>query len=222
MSDLDQAERRRWARIEASLECTVAAADQTFDAKVVNLSRSGVAVMAASGLTQVGESVAVMLDQLEGGLSLGLSGAVARIVGSGEDTVYGIHFEALPPDTEQELVWLLRMLAGGKGGGRRAHPRVSARISVKCKSKERFEALLNDLSRGGFSIRCPAKVEKGATLEVEFGVAEHSDLLTIEGLVTHVEATADGKRIAGLSFTPPSLEQREKVQQLLVLLLGLG
>lgn len=225
MSDPEQAqraERRKWARIEASLECTIATADLTFDAKVVNVSRSGVAVMARAGLIQVEEPVTVMLDQLEGGLSLGLSGTVARIVASGADTVYGIHFEALPPDTEQELVWLLRMLAGGKGGGRREHPRVSARIAVKCKSKERFDALLNDLSRGGFSIRCPAKVEQGALVEVEFGVGEHSELLTIEGDVTHVETLPDGKRIAGLRFTPPTLEQRQKVQQLLELLLGLG
>ena len=43
-------DRRRWARIEASLECAVASADQTFDARVVNVSRGGVALLAAAGL----------------------------------------------------------------------------------------------------------------------------------------------------------------------------
>jgi c-di-GMP-binding flagellar brake protein YcgR len=213
-------ERRRWARIEASLECTVASEDQTFEAKVVNVSRGGVAVLAPAGLVKEGETVSVMLERAEG-ISLAVSGTIVRIVGEGEDTVYGVHFEALPPDSEEQLLALLKLLAGGRGPGRREHPRVSARISVRCKSRERFDALLNDLSKGGFSIRCPGAVEEGAMLSVEFGVAEHAELISIEGKVMHVEALPDGKHIAGLSFTPPTLEQRTRVQQLLDLLLGL-
>jgi c-di-GMP-binding flagellar brake protein YcgR len=213
-------ERRRWARIEASLECTVASADQTFEAEVVNVSRSGVAVMAAAGLIQDGESVSVMLERAEG-ISLAVSGTVVRTVGEGDETVYGVHFEALPPDSEEQLLALLKLLAGGRGPGRRAHPRVATRISVRCKSRERFDALLSDLSKGGFSIRCPGAVEQGAILSVEFGIAGHAELIAIEGKVMHVEALPDGKHIAGLSFTPPTTEQRAKVQQLLDLLLGL-
>ncbi len=214
-------ERRRWARIEASLECTVASADQTFEAQVVNVSRGGVAVMAPSGLIKDGESVSVMLERGEGTISLAVSGTVVRIVGEGDETVYGVHFEALPPDSEEQLVALLKLLAGGRGPGRREHPRVSTRINVRCKSRERFDALLSDLSKGGFSIRCPGAVEEGALLTVEFGVAQHAELIAIEGKVMHVEALPDGKHIAGLSFTPPTAEQRAKVQQLLDLLLGL-
>lgn len=212
-------ERRRWARIEASLECTVASADQTFEARVVNLSRGGVAVLAAAGLLKAGETASVMLDRQD--VSLAVSGEVVRIVGSGAETVYGVRFEALPPESEEQLLGLLRVLALGKGSGRREHPRVSTRIQVRCKSRERFDALLNDLSRGGFSIRCPGPVEEGAQLTVEFGVAGHAELLAIDGTVAHVEVLPDGKHIAGLRFAPPSKQQREQVQQLLDLLLGL-
>lgn len=214
-------ERRRWARIEASLECIVASADQSFEAKVVNVSRGGVAVLAEAGLVGEGETVSVMLERGEGAISLAFSGTVVRIVGAGDETVYGIHFEALPPDSEEQLLGLLKVLASGRGTGRREHPRVAARISVKCQSRERFEAKLNDLSRGGFSIRCPGPVEEGSLLTVEFGVAGHAELIAIEGTVAHVEVLPDGKHIVGLSFTPPTAGQRERVQQLLELLLGL-
>ena len=215
-------DRRRWARIEAGLECTVASADQTFDAKVVNVSRGGVAVLAAAGLLKDGETVSVMLERGEGSISLAVSGSVVRIVGTGAETVYGVHFEALPPDSEEQLLALIKLLAAGKGPGRRAHPRVSARINVRCKSRDRFDAILNDLSKGGFSIRCPRAVEEGSMLTVEFGVADHADLIAIEGKVMHVEELPDGKHVAGLSFPPPTADQRAKVQQLLDLLLGLN
>lgn len=212
-------ERRRWARIEASLECTVASADQTFEAKVVNVSKSGVAVMAEVGLLKAGEVASVMLDRE--GASLAVSGEVVRIVEAGDETVYGIHFEALPPDAEEQLLGLLKSLAGGKGGGRREHPRVATRIKVQCKSREKFDAWLNDLSKGGFSIRCPGPVEEGSTVAVEFGVAGHPGLIAIDGTVKHVEELPGKVHIAGLSFTPPSAEQQRKVHDLLDLLLGL-
>lgn len=212
-------ERRKWARIEASLECTVASADQTFEAKVVNVSKSGIAVMAAAGLLQSGETASVMLER--DGAALAVSGEVVRIVEHGDETVYGIHFEALPPDSEEQILALLKSLAGGKGGGRRAHPRVSTRIKVQCKSREKFDAWLNDLSKGGFSIRCPGPVERGATVAVEFGVAGHPGLISIDGVVRHVEELPGRVHIAGLSFTPPTAEQQRSVHDLLDLLLGL-
>ena len=214
-------DRRQWARIEASLECTVATAEDTFEAKVVNVSRGGVAVFALAGLVEQGEQVSLMLERGGGTISFGVAGTVMRIVSQGLDAVYGVKFEALPPDTEDQLLELLRVLAGGRGSGRREHPRVSTRINVQCKSRERFDALLNDLSQGGFSIRCPRNVEQGSTLTMDLGVGEHADLISIEGKVMHVEPAADGKYVVGLSFTPPTIAQRAKVQQLLDLLMGL-
>jgi c-di-GMP-binding flagellar brake protein YcgR len=214
-------DRRRWARIEASLECTVATADQTFEAKVANVSRSGLALVAPPNQVKEGETVSVMLERSEGQITLALSGTVVRIFGSGEETVYGVHFDALPPTTELELLMLLKMLAAGRGGGRREYPRISARIAVSCRTVESFGALLNDLSHGGMSIRCPRPVELGSTMSVEFGFEGHTELLTVECTVVHVKTPDDGKHIVGLKFTPPSLQKRERVQQLLDLLMGM-
>lgn len=200
----------------------MATADQTFEAKVVNVSRSGVALLAGAGASKEGDTVSVMLERAEGPISLAVSGTVVRIYGSANETVYGVDFGALPPDSEDELLKLLTLLAAGRGSGRRADPRVSARVAVRCKDAESFGALLHDLSRGGMSIRCPRTVQPGGTLRVEFGLLGEAQLIAIEGKVTHVEALPDGKHLAGLSFTPPSPEQRAQVQQLLDLLMGIG
>ncbi len=213
-------DRRQWARIEASLECNLATSDQTFEAKVVNVSRGGMAVLAVAGLAKVGEPVTVLLER--DAVSLGFTGSVVRIFGSPEETVYGVKFDALPPDTQEQLVELLKTLAAGRGAGRREHPRVAARIAVTCKSAERFTALLCDLSRGGMAIRCPRTVIEGSTVAVEFGVGANAELFTVEGQVTHVEVLPDGKTIAGLSFTPPTPQTRERAQQLCELLLGIA
>ncbi len=122
----------------------------------------------------------------------------------------------------QALVALLRVLSTGRGPGRREYPRVLTLISVRCTTREKFDAMLMDLSGGGFSIRCPDPVEVGATVTVELGVAEHPRLMSIEGTVVHIEPLPDGKHSAGLRFTPPSTDQREKVKQLLDLLMGLA
>ena len=219
---MGEEDRRRWARIEASLECTVASADQAFEALAVNVSRNGLAVVAGAGLCKVGETVSVMLERAEREISLSLSGEVAHVSGSGAQTVYGIHFEALPPESELELVRLLKILSEGKGGGRREHPRVAARIAVKCKSLESFGGLLKDLSRGGMSIRCPREVKAGAILVVEFTLADQTQLISIEGTVTHVADQGGGKFLAGLRFSPPTDAERDQVQQTLDLLMGLN
>jgi c-di-GMP-binding flagellar brake protein YcgR len=187
---------------------------------VVNVSRGGLALLAVPGATKIGESLAVMLEHENSSLSL--AGRVVRAYLQAPDGMYGVQFDALPPDTEQELLKLIRALADGRGNGRRQDPRVAARISVRCKTIESFNAKLNDLSRGGMSIRCPRQVQPGSTLVVEFGLADKTELLSIEGNVTHVEALPDGKHLAGLRFVPPTREQRERVEKLLDLLMGLN
>ena len=215
-------ERRRFARIEASLECTLATADQTLEAKVVNVSRNGLAVMAPEGSSAEGETISVMLERAEGGVSLAVSGTVVRVEGSGVETIYGIDFSDLPPDSEAELLRLLRLLAEGAGSGRREAPRISTRIPIRCKDAEAFGALLDNLSRGGMSIRCAHKVSPRDILRVEFGLEDGVEMIAIEGEVTRVEKLPDGNHLAGLKFTPPSDEQRAQVHQLLDLLMGIG
>ncbi len=216
------AERRLFGRIEASLECSLATAEDTFEAKVLNLSRSGAGLMAKAPSIKRGDQVSVLVERADGEFTLSLSGVVVRAKQQGEDWYIGLRFEALPPDAERELVRLLKALAQGRGAGRREFPRVQARVAVRCKTPESFIATLNDLSRGGLSVSCPRPVELGSELTVQFGFESHDDLISVSGPVLHVDLKEDGRFLVGMRFVPPPNERKERVEHLINVLLGLG
>jgi c-di-GMP-binding flagellar brake protein YcgR len=215
-------EHRAFARIETSIECTAVTGDQDFAAKVANLSRSGAALIGPSGKAVFGDAVMILLERAEGEFSLALPSIVQRVSAQGDEAVYGVRFDAMPPDLEEQLVRLLKVLAKGRGQGRRNSPRVSSRVRVRCKSREAFVATLNDLSRGGLSVRCPRPVEPGGSLSVEFGVEEHPVIVTVSGEILRVNLQGDGSFLVSLKFDPPTMEDRGRVLGLLNVLLGLG
>ncbi len=214
-------EQRQHARIETSLECTVLAGESDFSAKVTNLSRGGAGLIAEQGSTQVGSDLMLLIERVEGKFSLSIPARVLRAEPHQHESLYGVHFEAVPPDVDDELVRLLKALAEGKGTGRRESPRISSRVRVKCKSPEAFMATLNDLSRGGLSMRCPRPVPTGSHLSVLFGVEEHPELVAVSGEVLRSALEADGSSMVSMKFDPPTAQDRERVTQLLESLLGL-
>ncbi len=216
----DGAEQRKYARIETSISCTVATSADGFDAAVVNLSKGGAAVLGPEGVCGVGEKVTLMLERAEGVVNLSVPGTVVRRELRGEHTLYGVEFDPLPPDEESQLTLLLQMVAAGKGPGRRAHPRVAARVDVTCKSEDSFRGFLNDLSRGGMSVKTLRDVELGKTLVVSFGVPGIRGLVEVSGIVVSNQKLEHGWRI-GLFFTPMKEEDREQVNRTLDVLLGI-
>ncbi len=215
-------DRRLFGRIEASLECSLATADDTFEAKVLNISRGGAGLMAKARSIKLGDQVSVLLERVEGEFTLSLSGTVVRAKSQGEEWFIGLRFDALPPDAETDLLRLLKALAQGRGAGRREHPRVQARVAVRCRSRESFVATLNDLSRGGLSVSCPRPVELGSELTVQFGFESHDDLISVSGPVLHVDLKEDGRFLVGMRFVPPPNERKERVEHLIGVLLGLA
>ena len=127
----------------------------------------------------------------------------------------------MPPDVAEQLARLLKSLVREKGTGRRESPRVAARLKVKCKSRQAFVAQLNDLSRGGISVRSTKDVEPGSTLTVQVGVDAHPSLLTLNGKVLRTTPDA-GEWMVSVQFDPPTAEDRAQVLLLLDVLLGLG
>lgn len=219
--EVDKDERRQSGRVEASLECTLASEVATVEAQVQNLSRTGAGLLAEPGAATVGALVSLLLERAEGMFSLGLSATVVRAMPRGERFFYGLRFEPMPPDLERELLMLLKTLAAGRGGGQRQHARVAARIDVHCRSRERFEATLKDLSLGGMSVRCPRALNLGDELEVNFGIEGHQKLFVVRGQV--LRCSLDGERfLVGIKFPPPSDAQRADVLRLLDALLSLG
>ena len=214
------ADQRKYARIEASIACSVATASDAFEGLIANLSKGGAAVLGPDGAAKVGDTLTLMLERTEGVVSLSVPGKVVRVEARGERMLYGVAFDPLPPDDEAQLSLLLQLLAAGKGQGRRAHPRVAARVEVTCKSEDVFRGFLNDLSKGGMSVKTLRDVEVGKPMQVSFGVPGVRGLVEVTGIVVSNQKLEHGWRI-GLFFTPLGEEEREQVARLLDVLLGL-
>ena len=199
------ADRRRFARIEASLACTIATASETVKAQVVNLSRTGVAVICGHSM-ETGAKITLLIENST--LTVGLTGEIVRKAAIAGELSYGVKFDPLPPQADEELVELLRELAAGKGSGRRAFPRVAARVAVICKTRESFEATLSDLSQGGLKVRCPKPVAENMVLELALGMPGATGLLTLHGDVRHCQA--EGAALLGRRQVRPGQRRREK------------
>src|SRR4051812_17871743 len=94
----DGADQRKHARIEASIACSVATSVDAFEAEIANLSKSGAAVLGPAGAAQIGETVTLMLERAEGEITVAVPAKVVRIEARDELTLYGVHFEPLPPE----------------------------------------------------------------------------------------------------------------------------
>ena len=215
-------EQREFARLETHVVCSVATASTSFEAEVLNLSLSGAGLLGPPGAAEKGESVTLMLEHQEGMMSFALSANVVRMSPQGEKVVYGVHFEALPPDVRGELVMMLRLIAAGRGAKRREAPRVASRVVVTCGTKDSFRAVLNDLSRGGFSVRCKRELTLGDLLQAKFGVEGLPGLLDLLGPVVNITALPDGFFRVGVKFEPLPETSLNRVMSLFEVLLGLG
>lgn len=215
-----EAEHRRYARIESSLACSVATATRAFEAVVANLSRGGAAIFAPDGV-ELGESLTLILERFDGTATVALPGKVVRSEARDERRVYGIEFAALPPEDEAQLVALLRLLAAGRGQGRRAQPRVASRVEVLCRTQESFRTRLNDLSRGGLSFKSIRPFAPGSALAVSFGVPGLKGLVEVSGEVTSCQLLEQGRFRVGLRFDPLSAAEQAQVNATLDVLLGI-
>ncbi len=166
-----------------------------------------------------------MLEHQETMMSFALSAEVVRLAPRQEGTdevIYGVRFDALPPDVRGELVMLLRIIAAGRGAQRRAAPRVASRLVVTCGSQDSFRAVLNDLSRGGFSVRSKRELKPGDLLQAKFGVEGLPGLIDVQGPVVNVAPLPDGQFRVGVKFDPLPEANLKRVTQLLEVLLGLA
>lgn len=218
MSSIEQ---RKFARLETNLECTVVTGDADFPARVANLSRTGAGLIGPAGRAEVGAQLMLLFERAEGNFSFALPSGVVRVTPHPEGAVYGVEFEPMPPEVNDELARLLKTLTLERGQGRRGSPRVAARVKVRCRSRKDFVAQLNDLSRGGLSVKSAERVEPGAPLSVQFGVDAHASLITVAGEVLRCTET-DGGFMVSLQFDPPDEEERARVLLLLDVLLGLS
>lgn len=215
----DGADQRKYARIEANIACTVATSVDAFEAEIANLSKSGAGVLGPPAAAKVSETITLMLERVGDLVSLAVPGQVVRTEERGERMLYGVAFSALPPDQEAQLVELLQYVSSGKGTGRRTHPRVAARVEVGCRTEGIFRGMLNDLSRGGLSVKTLRDVEPGETMTVSFGVPGLKDIVEVTGEVVSSQKLPHGFRIS-VQFKPLNETDRAQIEELLDALLG--
>ena len=218
MADSDQ---RRHARIEASLVCSVATATEMVEAVVASLSKSGASIIGPSGAAAEGDTVTLMLERTEGLVTVSLAGTVVRKEERDQRGLYDVRFEPLPPGDEAQLVLLLQLLAAGGGQGRRAHPRVATRVEVVCRTDGIFRGWVNDLSRGGLSVKCVRDVAVGKPIDVSFGVKGLKGLVEVKGEVMSSQPVDGGFRV-GVRFVPLSVDDQAQVNRALDLLLDIA
>lgn len=217
----EPSDQRKHARIESSLVCNMATGAEVFEGVVANLSRGGALIMANRTAAVVGDTVTLMLEREEGLVSLSLPGTIVRKDEDEERARYGVEFEPLPPGDESQLTMLLQLLINGRGQGRRAHPRIAARIEVVCRTESLFRGWVNNLSRGGLSLRCARDVPVGDPIEVSFGVRGLNRLVEVDAEVISNHAVEGGFQL-GLQFVPLSAEEQAQVNRTLDLLLEIA
>lgn len=217
----EPSDQRKHARIEASIVCNMATGVDVFDGVVANLSRGGALIIASRSAAEVNETVTLMLEREEGLVSLSLTGTVVRKDEADERARYGVEFEPLPPGDDAQLTMLLQLLINGRGQGRRAHPRVAARVEVVCRTETLFRGWVNNLSKGGLSLKSVKDVAVGQPIEVSFGVRGLNRLVEIAAEVVSNHPMADGFQL-GLQFAPLSAAEQAQVNRTLDLLLDIA
>lgn len=217
----ESTDKRKHARIESSLVCNLATATDVFPAVVANLSKSGAAIIASLGAAAVGETITVMLEREEGLVTLSLPATVVRKDEQDQRAQYGVEFEPLPPGDEAQLDLLLQLLVTGRGQGRRAHPRVSTRVEVVCRTESIFRGWLSDLSKGGLALKSVREVALGSPIAVSFGVRGLHRLAEVSGEVVSSQPVEGGFRL-GVHFVPLSATEQEQVTRTLDLLLDIA
>jgi c-di-GMP-binding flagellar brake protein YcgR len=214
-------DKRKHARIETSLVCTLATASDAVEAVVSNLSKGGAAIIAPLNAAQIGDTVTVMLERNEGLITLSLASTIVRKEEKDQRAIYGVEFDPLPPEEEAQLGILLQLLLGRAGQGRRAHPRVATRFEVACRTDDIFRAWLNDLSKGGLGLKSTKNIPVGSPIDVSFGVRGLKGLVEISGQVVSSHLIEGGFRL-GVHFVPLSAAEQQQVSRTLDLLLDIA
>lgn len=214
-------DKRKHARIETSLVCTLATASDAVEAVVANLSKGGAAIIAPLSAAQVGDTVTVMLEREEGLINLSLPSSIVRKEEKEQRAIYGVEFDPLPPDEEAQLGILLQLLLEKEGQGRRAHPRVATRFEVTCRTNEIFRAWVNDLSKGGIGLKSKKDIPVGSPIDVSFGVRGIAGLVEVSGQVVSNHLMEGGFRL-GVHFAPLSAAEQTQVNRTLDVLLDIA
>jgi hypothetical protein len=217
-------EKRAYPRIVAPATAHLLRGEERLEYPVRDISRSGVFLFTSELPAPLGEPVEVELGLDDAGTPLRLPAEVVRSVAvegaEGALLGVGLEFVGLTEAQVAGLSELLTRIALGRGGQRRAYPRIACRLEVWCTTQQRRRCLVKDLSRGGAGLWLEDTPELGQPIHLEL-VATGGQMLQVEGRVVSAESPAPGQPYAriGVKFTPLSSEQRDELDRFLLTLL---
>jgi hypothetical protein len=121
----------------------------------------------------------------------------AEIVRSVEDPPgkllgIGLRFADPTPEQRVQLDGLMLRLLEGPGGERRAYPRVSHRVAVRCDAAPSVAVILRDLSHGGAGLWVDAPIPFGSTVSLEIS-RDTKPPLVVSGLVVAPPSARPGE-----------------------------
>ena len=192
---------RELSRHEAFLSTPmlVAAAGDTVSVELATLDRSRSVVLKALVLK------AVMAPPEEGSGLLGLR----------------LQFVQMMPEQEKELGDFLQSLLGGRGGHRRAYPRISHRMVVTCEAADNSRAVLRDIGMGGAGIWIEHPLALGEDVALELTRPGKTPLPLLANVVSfRMAQVGEPYHLAGLRFRELPPQVQEELRGFLASLMG--
>jgi hypothetical protein len=124
----------------------------------------------------------------------------------------GLRFSNPTPEQRVALDGLVMRMLEGPGGERRAYPRVSHRVSVRCTSAPGLGAILRDLSHGGAGLWVDRTVPFGTTMTLEV-TREGAAPLQLPGVVVVSMPAKSGEPYAqvGVRFQSLAAERQKEL-----------
>jgi Tfp pilus assembly protein PilZ len=217
-------ERRAHARIAFPSRVTVEARGTVERLAARDISRGGIFLYTTQPPGNVGDAVRVMIAMPHDGSLLTLEGEIVRIIeaptsqGGG---VLGIGIQWAHPTKEvgEALDVLLEQLLASTGGGKRAHPRISALLRVVCHDPKELKAMARDIGRGGLKLETDRRLTLGDQVELEL-VAPNGKSTALKGTVRRLDEPAPGHLHPEVGLEFDELSESEK-SQLAALMKGL-
>ncbi len=184
-------ERRVHARIETYIQCKVVSKSRSHLVRLRGLSMDGASILGPNGMADVGDTLAIELDELRSGRPL--SAEVVRTEGEGLKLRYGVRLKLADAEQREEVSHLIQLLTETKGTSSREHPRIYHYVLIRYRTQEQFEAQMNNFSRGGLGFECETPAKLGERILVEVEVGERNERIELPCIVASVRAASSAR-----------------------------
>jgi len=195
-------ERRVHRRIAAPARAHIVRADGSrLELPVRDVSLGGIFLFTKELPAPVGDTVTLEIHLPASTYVARVDAEIVRSVEEPAGQLLGIGCRFMEPSPDQRLALqlLLTHLLEGAGGERRAYPRVSHRVALKCSSRPPFSVFLRDLSHGGAGLWVDEPLDVGSALTIEIDRSP-KDPLSLAGTVTSCAPREKGEPYVGLGL----------------------